>query len=112
MSIIVIPFILILLFLSLWMIKYWDFEIISQSINHNNTIKGVLISLFLAIPIIIFSFNHSPIISSLSVYIKNKYHDDADSKASKIIAISNILMIFTAALFTLSTLFSLTPADL
>jgi serine transporter len=111
MSIIVVPFIIVLLILSLWMIQYWDFAIIQQSINHNNNFKGIILSIFVAIPIIIFSFNHSPIISSLAVHVKNKYDDDIDKKASKIIAISNMLMIFTVVLFTLSTLFSLTPAD-
>lgn len=111
MSFIVIPFIVTLLFISLWMIQYWDFSIISQSIKHNNTITGIIPALFLAIPIIIFSFNHSPIISSLAVHLKNKYPNNTDAKASKIIATGNLLMIFTVVLFVLSTLFSLTPDD-
>ncbi len=112
MSIIVIPFVLVLFVISIWMIQFWDMSIISNSLHHNMSVKGVLLAIFLAFPIVVFSFNHSPIISSLAVYAKNKYGDDADTKASKIIAMSNILMIFTVVIFVLSTMCTLSPAEL
>jgi serine transporter len=112
MSLIVIPFIVSLLVLSLWMIQYWDFSVISQNLFHSPTVKGVVISIFVTIPIIIFSFNHSPIISSLGIYAKEEYGDKADEKASKIISLASMMMIAVVSLFILSTLFSLTSQDL
>lgn len=112
MSFLVFPFIIALIILSLWMIPYWNTAILYTSFEHNNTFSGVLLAIWIVLPILIFSFNHSPIISSLAVYTKSKYQKNADSKASKIIASSNILMISTVALFVFSSMLTLTPHDL
>lgn len=112
MSLLVYPFIAALLLLSLWMIPHWSMAIFKSSINYNHSFSSVLIALLMILPVIIFSFNHSPIISSLAVYSKNKYKKDADKKASKIIAVSNSLMIFTVVIFVFSSMLCLTPNDL
>ncbi|AIT09550.1 serine/threonine protein kinase [Candidatus Francisella endociliophora] len=112
MSLLVYPFIFILIFISLWMIPHWNTAILYKSFEHNNSLSGILFAIWIIMPILIFSFNHSPIISSLAVYTKNKYKQNADKKASKIIALSNILMIATVVLFVFSSMLTLTPDDL
>lgn len=87
MSFLVFPFIIALLVLSLWMIPYWNINILRNSFEYNHTFSGVLLAIWIFMPILIFSFNHSPIISSLAVYAKTKYKQDADKKASRIIAL-------------------------
>lgn len=41
-------------------------------------------TLWLAIPVMVFSFNHSPIISSFAVAKREEYGDMAEQKCSKI----------------------------
>lgn len=112
MSFLVFPFIIALLVLSLWMIPYWDINILHNSFEYNHTFSGVLLAIWIIMPILIFSFNHSPIISSLAVYTKSKYKQNADEKASRIIAFSNILMIVTVVIFVFSSMLTLSPDDL
>lgn len=44
-------------------------------------------TLWLAIPVMVFSFNHSPIISSFAVAKREEYGDMAEQKCSKILGI-------------------------
>ncbi|AFJ42585.1 aromatic amino acid transport family protein [Francisella orientalis] len=112
MSFLVFPFIIALLVLSLWMIPYWNINILRNSFEYNHSFSGILLAIWIIMPILIFSFNHSPIISSLAVYAKIKYKQDADKKASRIIAFSNILMIVTVVIFVFSSMLTLSPDDL
>ncbi|WP_150467782.1 aromatic amino acid transport family protein [Francisella sp. SYW-9] len=112
MSFLVFPFIFALIALSLWMIPYWNFSIIYTSFEHNHSFSGVILAIWIIMPVLIFSFNHSPIISSLAVYTKKKYKQNADGKASKIIAYSNVLMIVTVVIFVFSSMLTLRPDDL
>lgn len=112
MSFLVFPFIISLIVLSLWMVPHWSLDIFKDSFKQTNSASSVVIAIWLIMPILIFSFNHSPIISSLAVYTKNKYKQNADKEASKIIATSNILMIVTVVLFVVSSMLVLTPQDL
>lgn len=112
MSLLVFPFILSLIILSLWMAPHWSLDIFRDSFKQTTSVSSVIMAIWLIMPILIFSFNHSPIISSLAVHTKNKYKHNADKEASKIIAVSNILMIVTVVLFVLSSMLVLTPQDL
>lgn len=112
MSFLVYPFIIALLILSLSMIPHWSLAVFKSSINVNHTPSSIIFAIWIVMPILIFSFNHSPIISSLAVYTQNKYKSDADKKASKIISHSNILMIITVVIFVISSMLSLSPDQL
>ncbi|XKM13241.1 hypothetical protein RCS94_09445 [Orbaceae bacterium ac157xtp] len=70
-------------------------------------------TLWLVIPVMVFSFNHSPIISSLAVAKRKQYGDAiAEPKCTRIIAASNIMMVVTVMFFVFSCALSLTPAEL
>lgn len=113
MSILVYPFIAILVTLSIYLIPYWNNAIFKQS-NHLNGagLGGMLFTLCLIIPVMVFSFNHSPIISSFAVSQKSQYHDDADKKSALILKCSHILMVTTVMFFVISCVLSLSPQDL
>jgi serine transporter len=112
MSLLVYPFILILMVISIWMIKGWNFDIFMISVHQTASFGSIVFAMFMILPVLIFSFNHSPIISSLAVHAKKKYGKDADQKSTNIIALANILMIFTVALFVFSSMMCLTPDDM
>ncbi len=113
MSVLVYPFIAILVSLSIYLIPYWNEAIFYQS-NFNSTSgnTGFLMTLWLIIPVMVFSFNHSPIISSFAVNQKQSYRGKADEKSSEILKYSHILMVITVMFFVFSCVLSLSPQDL
>ncbi len=113
MSVLVYPFASILLILSLYLIPSWNNTILQQ----NNSLQangghGLLMTLWLIIPVMVFSFNHSPIISSFAVHQKQQYGSLADEKSSTIMKYSHALMVFSVMFFVFSCVFSLSPQDL
>lgn len=113
MSVLVYPFATILLLLSLYLIPHWNNAIFI----HSNSLKangghGLWMTLWLIIPVMVFSFNHSPIISSFAVSQKQQYAHLADDKSSKIMKYSHLMMVFSVMFFVFSCVFSLSPQDL
>lgn len=113
MSVLVYPFATILLFLSLYLIPNWNNAIL----QHSNSLQangghGLLMTLWLIIPVMVFSFNHSPIISSFAVSQKQQHGHHADKRSSSIMKYSHLLMVFSVMFFVFSCVFSLSPQDL
>lgn len=113
MSLLVYPFATTLLFLSLYLIPNWNDAIL----QHNNSLQanggnGLLMTLWLIIPVMVFSFNHSPIISSFAVSQKEQYGKQADEKSTAILKYSHIMMVCSVMFFVFSCVLSLSPQDL
>lgn len=111
MSILVFPFIFALMSLAIYLIPQWNGAILEQ-VNQFHIDSNFAKTLWLAIPVMVFSFNHSPIISSFAVTQKDAYGNDAEGKSSRILKLSHIMMVFTVMFFVFSCVFSLTPGDL
>lgn len=116
MSILVFPFIAVLMVVGLFLIPEWNsslFTNFSWSGNSAAAGKGIWMTLWLVIPVMVFAFNHSPIISSLAVAKRKEYSDKyAESKCSRIIAASNVMMVVTVMFFVFSCALCLSPAEL
>jgi serine transporter len=112
MSILVYPFVTILLLLSLYLIPYWNDAIFQYNVPQTSGTTSLLMTLWLIIPVMVFSFNHSPIISSFAVNLKQNYGELADVKSAGILKCSHILMVVTVMFFVFSCVLSLSPADL
>ncbi len=111
MSILVYPFITILMLLSIYLIPHWNGAILHQAVSVDHP-HGMLMTLWLVIPVMVFSFNHSPIISSFAVSQKQRFGTKADLNSSRILKHSHIMMVCTVMLFVFSCVFSLSPHDL
>lgn len=109
MSLLVYPFIAVLLFLALHLIPNWSTAILHHSTSQSH---GFMMTLWLAIPVLVFSFNHSPIISSFAVAQKKRFGHFADEKSSTILKNSHLLMVGTVMFFVFSCVFSLSQQDL
>lgn len=112
MSVLVFPFVIALMVLALYLIPRWNgaaLETLSFGATSGSTL---LMTLWLAIPVMVFSFNHSPIISSFAVAKREEYGADAESKCSRILARAHVMMVLTVMFFVFSCVLSLTPADL
>ncbi|WP_312983394.1 HAAAP family serine/threonine permease [Atlantibacter sp.] len=115
MSVLVFPFVAALMLLALYLIPQWSgaaLDTLSFSSAATSTGNGLWMTLWLAIPVMVFSFNHSPIISSFAVAKREEYGVEAEKKCSRILAFAHIMMVLTVMFFVFSCVLSLSPADL
>ncbi|MBB3322314.1 MULTISPECIES: HAAAP family serine/threonine permease [unclassified Atlantibacter] len=113
MSVLVFPFVAALMLLALYLIPQWNGAALDTlSLSSASTGNGLWMTLWLAIPVMVFSFNHSPIISSFAVAKREEYGVEAEKKCSRILAFAHIMMVLTVMFFVFSCVLSLSPADL
>ncbi|SEE23642.1 serine/threonine transporter [Pseudomonas coleopterorum] len=111
MSLMVYPFIVALLLLASYLIPHWNGGILATA--GEMPAPGAFIhTLWLAIPVMVFSFNHSPIISAFAVDQKRRYGEYADQRSSQILARAHGLMVVLVLFFVFSCVLTLSPAQL
>lgn len=106
----VYPLVIILFGLSLYLIPQWNFHVFSEV----PPIGTLLSTLWITIPVLVFSFNHSPAISSFVLSQQHHYHDiDTTRKHidKTLFGTSSLLLIFVM-FFVFSCVLSLSPQDL
>ncbi|HEX8592573.1 MAG TPA: aromatic amino acid transport family protein [Pseudomonas sp.] len=111
MSLMVYPFIVALLFLSVFLIPHWTGGILETATTLPEP-SAFLHTLWLAIPVMVFSFNHTPIISAFAVDQKNRYGSQAEGRSSQILARAHGLMVVLVLFFVFSCVLTLSPAQL
>ncbi|QHM76088.1 Serine transporter [Mixta theicola] len=111
MSLLVFPFVAVLMLLALWLIPNWSTAIFQQASLSGNG-DGLVMTMWLALPVMVFSFNHSPIISAFAVAKREEYGAEAEAKCSRILAFSHVMMVLTVMFFVFSCVLSLSPANL
>ncbi|WP_038908665.1 HAAAP family serine/threonine permease [Dickeya oryzae] len=113
MSVLVYPFVAVLMMLALYLVPHWNTTVFHNiSLTNSTTGNSLLATLWLAIPVMVFSFNHSPIISSFAVAKRREYGDNAERKCARILACSHIMMVLTVMFFVFSCVLALSPSDL
>ncbi|QHM70423.1 HAAAP family serine/threonine permease [Mixta intestinalis] len=111
MSLLVFPFVAVLMLLALWLIPNWSTAIFQEASLSGNG-DGLMMTMWLALPVMVFSFNHSPIISAFAVAKREEYGEEAEAKCSRILAFSHVMMVLTVMFFVFSCVLSLSPANL
>ena len=111
MSILVFPFVATLMMLALYLVPNWSGAIFN-TVSSGTGEHGLLMTIWLAIPVMVFSFNHSPIISAFAVAKRKEYGEGAESKCSRILACAHIMMVLTVMFFVFSCVLSLSPENL
>jgi serine transporter len=111
MSLMVYPFIVALLFLAVFLIPHWTGGILSTA-TRVPTPSALLHTLWLAIPVMVFSFNHSPIISAFAVDQKRQYGQHAEQRSSQILSRAHGLMVVMVLFFVFSCVLTLSPEQL
>lgn len=115
MSILVFPFVGVLMLLALYLIPNWSSAIFTDAMlpaSSNAMSHSLMMTLWLAIPVMVFSFNHSPIISAFAVAKRDEYGPAAEKKCTRILAYAHIMMVLTVMFFVFSCVLSLSPAEL
>ena len=112
MSILVFPFVAVLLMLALYLVPHWNNAIFTDIIPQNGSSSTVIMAVWLILPVMVFSFNHSPVISSFAVAKEKEYGANAERQGSRILLRAHIMMVITVMFFVCSCVLSLTPANL
>ncbi|MCK3843511.1 serine/threonine transporter [Pseudomonas sp. W15Feb34] len=111
MSVLVYPFVAALLLLAVSLIPNWNGAFFASA-SEGMPLPLFFKTLWLAIPVMVFSFNHSPIISAFAVDQKRVYGVQAERKSSGILATAHGMMVLTVMFFCFSCVLALSPADL
>ncbi|MFJ3481821.1 serine/threonine transporter [Pseudomonas sp. NPDC090202] len=111
MSLMVYPFIVALLFLAMYLIPHWTGGILSTATSVPAP-SALLHTLWLAIPVMVFSFNHSPIISAFAVDQRAQYGEQAERRSAQILSRAHLLMVVMVLFFVFSCVLTLSPEQL
>lgn len=106
----VLPLVLILLSLSIYLMPSWNTSMLQEMPSFD----GFLGTLWLTIPVLVFSFNHSPAISQFSLSQARRYQEDelAEKHASHSLKGTATLLLVFVMFFVFSCVLALTPAEL
>ncbi len=104
----VYPLAAILIFLSIYLIPSWNLAAIKQVTPMGTALKTI----WLTLPVLIFSFNHSPAISQFSVAMRRDYGADGSAKADQILRNTAGMLVGFVMLFVFSCVLALTPEQL
>ncbi|NKI73496.1 hypothetical protein Dpoa2040_000696 [Dickeya sp. CFBP 2040] len=110
-GVIVFPFILSLIFFGVMSVPHWSMSFLTAEEN-TNSIPEIVKSTFNNLPVLIFAFSFTPIVSSLVAHYKQSHGEQAFRKIDQILILSLIIIISTVVFFALGCIFSLTPAEI
>ncbi|MFK3722556.1 serine/threonine transporter [Pseudomonas monteilii] len=111
MSLLVYPFIVALALLALYLIPHWNGGILDTA-REVPAGGAFLHTLWLAIPVMVFSFNHSPIISAFAVDQRRLHGEHADARSGQVLARAHLLMVAMVLFFVFSCVLTLDSAQL
>ena len=104
----VYPLVAILIFLSLYLIPDWNLAAVSQVTPLGTALKTI----WLTLPVLVFSFNHSPAISQFSVAMRGEYGADGAVKADLVLRNTAAMLVGFVMLFVFSCVLALSPEQL
>ena len=104
----VYPLVVCLVLISLYLVPYWNLGTLTQT----PCLSKCLSTLWITIPVLIFSFNHSPIISEFAGSQRESYGNQAEKKTSQILSRTATMLLGFVMLFVFSCVLSLEPSDL
>ena len=107
MGFLVFPLIAYFLFVSLYLTGSWQPSLLtSQMTVDRHTLHQVWIS----IPVMVFAFSHTPIISTFAVDRREKFADGAMDKCKKIMKVAYLIICLSVLFFVVSCLLSIPPS--
>ncbi|ENU4229477.1 amino acid permease [Enterobacter kobei] len=107
MGFLVFPLIAYFLFVSIYLTGSWQPSLLtSQMAVDRHTLHQVWIS----IPVMVFAFSHTPIISTFAVDRREKFADAAMDKCRKIMKVAYLIICLSVLFFVFSCLLSIPPS--
>lgn len=111
-SVLALPMVAFLIGLSIYLLPQWSLSYFSESQSVDWRDPVFWKSLWLIVPVMVFSFSHAPIISSFSAAQKKRCQESADLRAKRIIKCSSMLICGSVLFFVVSCVMSLSQAEM
>ncbi|MFQ2282773.1 HAAAP family serine/threonine permease [Aeromonas dhakensis] len=111
-SVLALPMVAFLIGLSIYLLPQWSLSYFSESQGVDWRGPAFWKSLWLIVPVMVFSFSHAPIISSFSAAQKKRCQASADQRAKRIIKCSSLLICGSVLFFVVSCVMSLSQAEM
>lgn len=103
----VYPLCIVLFIFSIYLVPHWKLSIL----NNVPSTKEFISVVWFTLPVLVFSFNHSPAISTFSVAMRREYGDLAPYKASQVLFRTSGLLLFFVMFFVVSCIMCLDAND-
>ena len=107
MGMLVFPLIAYFLFLSLYLTGSWQPSLLTTQMEVNT---HTLHQVWLSIPVMVFAFSHTPIISTFAIDRREKYAEQAMGKCKKIMKVAYLVICLSVLFFVFSCLLSIPPS--
>ncbi|MGR3181872.1 amino acid permease [Enterobacter cancerogenus] len=107
MGFLVFPLIAYFLFVSLYLTGSWEPTLLTSQMAF---VKHTLHQVWISIPVMVFAFSHTPIISTFAVDRREKYGDAAMGKCKKIMKVAYLIICLSVLFFVFSCLLSIPPS--
>ena len=107
MGMLVFPLIAYFLFLSIYQIGSWQPSLLTPQMEVNT---HTLHQVWLSIPVMVFAFSHTPIISTFAIDRREKYGEQAMGKCKKIMKVAYLVICLSVLFFVFSCLMSIPPS--
>ncbi|MGL6265193.1 amino acid permease [Aeromonas jandaei] len=111
-SVLALPMVAFLIGLSIYLLPQWSLSYFSESQAVDWRDPAFWKSLWLIVPVMVFSFSHAPIISSFSAAQKKRCQESADLRTKRIIKCSSLLICGSVLFFVVSCVMSLSQAEM
>lgn len=111
-SVLALPMVAFLIGLSIYLLPQWSLSYFSESQGVEWRDPAFWKSLWLIVPVMVFSFSHAPIISSFSAAQKKRCQERADLHAKRIIKCSSMLICGSVLFFVVSCVMSLSQVEM
>lgn len=106
-EILVFPLCFLLFVFAVYLMKYWDFETFSYVPSGAEFFKAILF----ALPLLVFTFEFVPAISTFKQNLEEKYSDKHEKKAKMILFYAFLMLLFFIGFFTFSSLMCIKPDE-
>ncbi len=103
----VYPLCIILVLFSLYLIPHWKFGALSVVPSAGDFMTVI----WLTLPVLVFSFNHSPISSTFALNMEKEYGEDKNHKTNQIEFAASITLLVFVMFFVFSCILCLGPDD-
>ncbi|MDU5691284.1 MAG: amino acid permease [Citrobacter freundii] len=103
MGFLVFPLIAYFLFLSLYLTGSWQPTLLTGQMSVD---QHTLHQVWISIPVMVFAFSHTPIISTFAIDRREKYGEQAMGKCKKIMKVAYVIICLSVLFFVFSCLLS------
>jgi len=107
MGFLVFPLIAYFLLVSLYLTGSWQPELLTGQMTFD---RHTLHQVWISIPVMVFAFSHTPIISTFAVDRREKYGDAAMGKCTRIMKVAYLVICLSVLFFVFSCLLSIPPS--